>query len=67
MDRSLNIEIINEEAISLLQGMERLRLIYVRETMPKKINWSEKYRGAMSKQPIREIDQQLDNLRNAWE
>jgi hypothetical protein len=67
MSRSLNIEIINEEAISLLRGMERLRLICVRETIPEKINWSKKYRGAMSKQAISEIDQQFENLRNAWE
>ncbi len=29
--------------------------------------WVKKYKGAMSKQPINEIDAQLNELRNTWE
>jgi hypothetical protein len=29
--------------------------------------WTERYKGAMSKQPIDDIEQQLTSLRNEWE
>ncbi|MDR1169288.1 MAG: hypothetical protein LBK97_00445 [Prevotellaceae bacterium] len=67
MNRSLTIEIIDQNALILLEGMERLKLIKVSPDVPKKVNWAKKYKGAMSPQPIEEIERQLDELRNAWE
>ena len=67
MNQSMTIEIINEGAISLLRGMEHLSLIRVNKHVPvKKTDWK-KYKGAMTKQSIGEIDEQLNELRNAWE
>jgi hypothetical protein len=67
MNPSMTIEIINEGAINLLRDMEYLRLIRVagKESV-KKMDWN-KYKGAMTKQSIEEIDEQLNELRNAWE
>jgi hypothetical protein len=67
MNRSLTIEIIDQNAVILLEGMERLKLIKVFQDFPKKVNWANKYKGAMSRQPVEEIERQLDELRNAWE
>lgn len=70
MLKTITIDIINEKAVKLLQDLERLKLIRVRrektssESQP---NWSEKYKGAMQKQPLNEVDNQLNELRAAWE
>jgi hypothetical protein len=67
MKHSLAIEVINQDAFILLKGMERLNLIKVfQKKVPDKIDWT-KYKGAMSRQPLEEIDRQLNELRNAWE
>lgn len=66
--RTITIDIINEKAIHLLQDLELLKLIRLRKEKAgqKNPDWG-KYKGAMSKQPISEIDQQLNDLRNEWE
>lgn len=67
--KTITIDIINENAIRLLQDLELLKLIRLRkekaQTEPP-VNWG-RYKGAMTKQPINEIDQQLNELRNEWE
>jgi len=30
-------------------------------------NLAARYKGAMTKQPLNEVDKQLDDLRNGWE
>lgn len=69
MLRTITIDIINEKAIKLLQDLELLKLIRVRKdkALPASINWAERYKGAMTKQPISDIDNQLNELRNGWE
>lgn len=66
--RTITIDIINEKAIHLLQDLELLKLIRLRKEKAgqKSTDWG-KYKGAMSKQPISEVDQQLNELRNEWE
>lgn len=70
MIKTITIDIINDKAIKLLQDLESLQLIRVRrekslgESQPK---WETKYKGAMQKQPLIEIDNQLNDLRNSWE
>jgi hypothetical protein len=64
--RTITIDIINEEAILLLKDMELLKLIRLRQADAVHKDWS-KYKGAMSKQPIDEEDQQLKEIRNEWE
>lgn len=66
--RTVTIDIINEKAIHLLQDLELLKLIRLRKEKAgqKGTDWG-KYKGAMSKQPISEVDQQLNELRSEWE
>lgn len=68
--RTIRIDIINEKVLNLLRDLELLKLIRLRNDSPEEkiadIDWS-KYIGAMAKQPLNEIDQQLKGLRNEWE
>lgn len=68
--QTITIDIINNKAIRLLQDLELLQLIRMRKekTQPTAAtNWAAKYKGAMTKQPVTDIDNQLKELRNAWE
>jgi len=68
--KTVTIDIINDKAIKLLQDLESLQLIRVRREKPRREaqpKWETKYKGAMQKQPLIEIDNQLNDLRNAWE
>lgn len=69
MIKTITIDIINEKALKLLQDLELLKLIRVRKekAQPSSINWVERYKGAMTKQSISDIDNQLNELRNGWE
>lgn len=68
--RTITIDIINEKALNLLRNLELLKLIRLRKTQPEAkpsaTNWAQ-YKGAMSKQAMSEIDQQLNELRSEWE
>ena len=68
--QTLTIDIINNKVIKLLQDLELLQLIRVRREKKQTstvINWSVKYKGAMAKQSLTEIDNQLNELRKEWE
>ncbi len=66
--QTLIIDVINNKALRLLQDMELLQLIHVRkEKQQIVIDWTAKYKGAMTKQPLAEADNQLNELRNEWE
>jgi len=68
--QTVTIDIINNKAVRLLQDLELLQLIRVRreKQMPvTAVNWAVKYKGAMTKQPLTDIDNQLNELRNEWE
>ena len=70
MKQTLTIDILDEKAVRLLKDLEVLQLIrlHTKQNDSKKANsWKAKYKGAMQKQPLHEIDNQLENLRNAWE
>ncbi len=68
--QTYTVDIINERAIMLLKDLELLKLIRVRkqvgETMTENKLFS-KYKGAMVRQPLSEIDEQLNELRDSWE
>lgn len=68
--RTITIDIINDKALNLLRDLEGLKLIRLRRDIPGQkpdaLDWT-KYKGAMSKQPLGEIDQQLSDLRSEWE
>jgi hypothetical protein len=69
MVRTIIIDIINQRAMKLLQELEQLQLIRLRREDIKetKIDWKSKYKGAMTKQPLSEIEGQIDELRGGWE
>lgn len=56
-----------EKTLNLLRDMESLELIRFGNTISEdhieSVDWT-KYKGAMSKQPLSEINQQLDELRS---
>ncbi|MEZ4684712.1 MAG: type II toxin-antitoxin system VapC family toxin [Bacteroidia bacterium] len=64
---TVTIDIINHKVLKLLQDLELLQLIRLRKDKAphegQNINW-QKYKGAMSKQSLNEVDQQLNELRN---
>ena len=68
--RTITIDIINDKVINLLKDLEQLKLIRLRKDKPDDgllpMDWT-KYKGAMSRQPVNEIDQQLNELRSEWE
>lgn len=68
--QTLTIDIINNKALRLLHDLELLQLIRIHKEEPKSTSlpdWTTKFKGAMTKQPIEEIDNQLNDLRNEWE
>ena len=68
--QTYTVDIINERAIMLLKDLELLKLIRVRKQVGEnmtKDRWFSKYKGAMLKQPLSEIDKQLNELRDSWE
>jgi hypothetical protein len=68
--QTVTIDIINDKAIKLLQDLELLQLIRMRkdkEPSAKKYNPTTRYKGAMTKQPLTDIEDQFNELRNGWE
>lgn len=68
--QTVTIDILNNKAVKLLQDLELLQLIRVRKEMqssPTTLNWTATYKGAMTKEPQDEVDNQLNELRNDWE
>jgi hypothetical protein len=64
------IDILNQKVVKLILDLEMLQLIRVRRDKIEptdKINWAARYKGAMHKQPVADIDKQLNTLRQDWE
>jgi len=67
--QTITVEILHKNALQLLEDLEMLRLIKLRRDKTQtvaSIDWAKHYKGAMTKQPLQEIDTQLDELRNEW-
>jgi hypothetical protein len=68
--QTVTVDIINDEAIKLLENLESMHLIKVHKEDGAK-GWdyqqTAKYLGTMSKQSPQDIDDQLNELRNSWE
>ena len=69
MIRTVTIDIINEKALKLLKELELLQLIRVRKEAEQQVplNWTDRYKGAMTKQSTSDIEAQLHEIRNSWE
>lgn len=66
--QTVTVDIINDKALELLHDLELQQLIRVRiENGPQKNNFSSKYKGAVTKQALTDVDAQLKELRNGWE
>jgi len=69
--QTVTIDIINNRAVRLLKDLELLQLIHLRkdekQTSVTASNWAAKYKGAMTKQSLIDVDNQLNELRTAWE
>ena len=68
--QTITIDIINDKALKLIKDMELHKLIRIRKERAKKevvINWASKYKGAMYKQPLDEVNHQLNDIRGSWE
>lgn len=64
--KTVTVEIINDKVLEILKDLESLKLIRMHQP-DAHIDWSKKYKGAMEKQPIDQVDNQLETLRSAWE
>lgn len=66
--QTVTIDIMNEKVLLLLQNLENLKLIRMRDNTSEqpKTDWLS-LKGSMSKQSIDEIDDQLNQLREEWE
>jgi len=68
MIQTVTIDIINDKALKLLQDLELLQLIRLhKEKKTEVIDQVSKYKGAMTKQPLKDIEKQLFDLRDEWE
>ena len=68
--QTLIIDILDKKALRLLQDLESLDLIRLRPELSEHnttIDWANKYKGAMNKEPLANVDAQLSELRNAWD
>ncbi len=67
---TITVDILDDKAINLLKDLESLKVIrlhQITETKTEPSNLAAKYSGAMTKQPLEEIDKQLNDLRNEWD
>jgi len=68
MIQTVTIDIINDKALKLLQDLELLQLIRLhKEKKTEVTDQASKYKGAMTKQPLKDIEKQLFDLRDGWE
>lgn len=66
--QTLKVDIIDDKALNLLKELELLKLIRLHEENSEdETDNTAKYKGAMTKQPLEEVNIQLQNLRNSWE
>lgn len=66
--QTLKVDIIDDKALNLLKDLELLKLIRLHEENDEdETDNTAKYKGAMTKQSLEEVNIQLQNLRNGWE
>jgi hypothetical protein len=67
---TVTLDILDNKALNLLKDLEALKIIRIQKNKEIKaapVNLAAKYSGAMTKQPVEEVDKQLDDLRNEWD
>ena len=69
---TITVDIIDEKALDVLRDLEVKSMIHIQdlqspsEKTESKLSISAKYGGAMTKQPIDEVNKQLKELRDEW-
>jgi hypothetical protein len=69
MLQTITIDVIDDKALDLLRDLEHLNLIRLREqshTLAQTKNTRRNYKGAMTQQPVSEIESQIRELRDEW-
>lgn len=67
-DILLQVKQLDKDAqLTLLERIVRLLQKPETDSNPSTSDWGMKYKGAMSKQPLETIDEQLHQLRHEWE
>ncbi len=68
MENTMLIELTNHKAIRLLRELEQLHLIKVIEdnTTPTTKKLSEKYRGMLSKEDGKLLNEHIEKMRSEW-
>jgi len=68
---TVTLDILDNKPLSLLKDLEALKIIRIKKNSdivtPTAVDLAAKYSGVMTKQPIEEINKQIDNLRNEWD
>ncbi|REA56714.1 hypothetical protein DSL64_26110 [Dyadobacter luteus] len=69
MSQTIMLDIIDDKVLNLLVDLERLNLIRLHKesNRPTEDSNIHKYKGAIKKQPLYEVDKQLNELRSGWE
>ena len=70
MLQTVTIDIIDDKALNLLVDLERLNLIRLHRNIsqpPLSKNTGRNFKGSMTKQPLHEVDNQLNEMRSEWE
>jgi len=69
MIQTVTIDIINDKAMKLLLDLELLQLIrlHKEKELPNSSNRVLQFKGTMTRQPILDVDNQLNDLRKGWE
>lgn len=65
---TLLIQVTNQKAIGLLHELEELHLIKVLKgnVSPPRIKLSDKYKGIISKEEGKELNEHVKQMRNEW-
>lgn len=69
MVQTITIDVMNDKALDLLRDLEHLNLIRFRKesgTPLQTANTRRNYKGAMTQQPVSEIENQIRELRDEW-
>jgi hypothetical protein len=68
---TITVDILDDKAVNLLKDLEALKVIRLHPIVGNKISDPisaiKSYKGLMAKQPIDEVDKQLNDLRKEWD
>ena len=66
--QTITIEILDEKALAILKDLELQHMIRLQQIDPTvyKASQIKSFKGAMKKQLISDVDNQLNELRNEW-